>query len=382
MKQQQKHGPLRNRRLLSPSFLWTFITLIHITSKVHSVSFGGPQKALTSANIASSVSKDCANKQTTQDSSSRTRMKTRRKPAFLPPTLSPVQRTASRRIQQEWKEAIEAGVAFDWSKGQPQRRFSEKKKQLQQQEQHLQNPSNTTIQKSVLSSHIWIGPLQGVRSLRTWHFSFTGLPGSPYEGGLYHGRILLPPDYPSRPPSLQLLSPSGRFKINTDICISASAFHPETWQPHLWSIHSLVEAIRLHMAVDDSHAGHQVGGIVSSVHQRRVSARQSQSFRLRISATTASNGFLIDHTNMIKRGYVELPILDREEHEEVTTSTGCESACGRRSAHTSNVIEDERRIASTHSDNKLLAAIQWAFSSYLNFGLVSFFLIFCVLNVG
>ena len=29
-------------------------------------------------------------------------------------------------------------------------------------------------------------------SLLEWHFSFTGIEASPYEGGVYHGRILLP----------------------------------------------------------------------------------------------------------------------------------------------------------------------------------------------
>jgi hypothetical protein len=35
------------------------------------------------------------------------------------------------------------------------------------------------------------------------------------QGGMYHGRILLPADYPFKPPSFMMLSPSGRFEVMT-----------------------------------------------------------------------------------------------------------------------------------------------------------------------
>ena len=34
--------------------------------------------------------------------------------------------------------------------------------------------------------------LHPTSNLLEWHFSFTGIEASPYEGGVYHGRILLP----------------------------------------------------------------------------------------------------------------------------------------------------------------------------------------------
>jgi len=33
-----------------------------------------------------------------------------------------------------------------------------------------------------------------------WHFAIGGQVGSEFEGGIYHGRILLPPEYPFKPP--------------------------------------------------------------------------------------------------------------------------------------------------------------------------------------
>lgn len=42
-----------------------------------------------------------------------------------------------------------------------------------------------------------------------WHFAIFGPEDSEFDGGVYHGRILLPPEYPFKPPSFMLLTPSG-----------------------------------------------------------------------------------------------------------------------------------------------------------------------------
>ena len=55
-----------------------------------------------------------------------------------------------------------------------------------------------------------------------WHFALFGPPGTPFERGIYHGRIVLPPEYPFKPPSFVLLTPNGRFETNTKICLSIS----------------------------------------------------------------------------------------------------------------------------------------------------------------
>ena len=66
-------------------------------------------------------------------------------------------------------------------------------------------------------------------NLLVWHFVVTGPKGTPYEGGVYHGKLLFPPTYPYKPPGIVMLTPSGRFKTNTRLCLSMSDFHPETW---------------------------------------------------------------------------------------------------------------------------------------------------------
>jgi ubiquitin-conjugating enzyme E2 J1 len=105
-----------------------------------------------------------------------------------------------------------------------------------------------------------------------WHFTLRGPPSpSPFAGGIYHGRITLPPTYPLRPPSFRFLTPSGRFEVNREICLSISGFHEESWQP-AWGVRTALLALRGHMDVE---ARGQVGGIDCDEDTRRRLARQS-----------------------------------------------------------------------------------------------------------
>lgn len=40
---------------------------------------------------------------------------------------------------------------------------------------------------------------------------------SPFAEGLYHGKILLPTDYPFQPPHIMFLTPNGRWKVDTKV---------------------------------------------------------------------------------------------------------------------------------------------------------------------
>lgn len=76
-----------------------------------------------------------------------------------------------------------------------------------------------------------------------WHFTIRGPPGTEFANGLYHGRLLLPFNYPFAPPSIMLLNPNGRFETNRKICLSISNYHPELWQP-AWGIRTIMEGLR------------------------------------------------------------------------------------------------------------------------------------------
>ena len=46
-------------------------------------------------------------------------------------------------------------------------------------------------------------------NLFEWHFTLRGPDESDFVGGVYHGRIILPPEYPMKPPSIILLTVSA-----------------------------------------------------------------------------------------------------------------------------------------------------------------------------
>ena len=132
-----------------------------------------------------------------------------------------------------------------------------------------------------------------------WHFTLRGVDGTDYEGGRwditlsssscapsivvspslctgdlslpsmflycrYHGRILLPSQYPFKPPDIILLTvtpticvclwlfvhaialawialqPSGRFQTGKKICLSITGYHPKNWQPN-WSSNTSIK---------------------------------------------------------------------------------------------------------------------------------------------
>ncbi|KFX99970.1 hypothetical protein O988_03573 [Pseudogymnoascus sp. VKM F-3808] len=108
--------------------------------------------------------------------------------------------------------------------------------------------------------------------LFTWHFTLRGPPSSAYSSGIYHGRIVLPPTYPLRPPSFRFLTPSGRFEVNREICLSISGHHEETWMP-AWGVRTALVALRSFL---ETPAAGQVGGLDTTDATRRQLADQSR----------------------------------------------------------------------------------------------------------
>lgn len=105
-----------------------------------------------------------------------------------------------------------------------------------------------------------------------WHFTVRGPPGTEFEGGYYHGRILLPTQYPMKPPNIILLTPNGRFETNKKICLSISEHHPETWQPS-WSIRTALLAL---IAFMPSSSAGTIGSLDYTPEERKTLARRSR----------------------------------------------------------------------------------------------------------
>jgi ubiquitin-conjugating enzyme E2 J2 len=103
-----------------------------------------------------------------------------------------------------------------------------------------------------------------------WHYVLFGTPGSDYDGGCYHGKVVFPPQYPFKPPAITMCTPSGRFAVNTRLCLSMSDFHPETWNP-LWSVASILTGLQSFFYSDEPTSG----SVNASPAQRRQLASDS-----------------------------------------------------------------------------------------------------------
>ncbi|XVF66118.1 hypothetical protein PTKIN_Ptkin10aG0009000 [Pterospermum kingtungense] len=105
-----------------------------------------------------------------------------------------------------------------------------------------------------------------------WQFAIRGPRDSEFEGGIYHGRIQLPAEYPFKPPSFMLLTPNGRFETQTKICLSISNHHPEHWQPS-WSVRTALVALIAFMPTSPNGA---LGSLDYKKEERRSLAIKSR----------------------------------------------------------------------------------------------------------
>ncbi|RKP24308.1 ubiquitin-conjugating enzyme/RWD-like protein, partial [Syncephalis pseudoplumigaleata] len=116
-------------------------------------------------------------------------------------------------------------------------------------------------------------------NLFEWHFTIRGTHGTAFEGGrqvagrearLYHGRLLLPTDYPFKPPNIILLTPNGRFELHKKICLSITGYHPEYWQP-AWGVRTAMLALISFLPTKGEGA---IGALDYTDEERRAIAKQ------------------------------------------------------------------------------------------------------------
>lgn len=143
------------------------------------------------------------------------------------------------------------------------------------------NPKNTAVRRILAdvrelnnhkTSRFHAVPLED--NFFEWHFTIRGPAGTDFEGGIYHGRILLPPDYPFKPPNIIFLTKNGRFEVGTKICLSISAYHPEHWQP-AWGVRTMLEAIISFLPTEGAGA---IGALDWTPEERKRLATESCSY--------------------------------------------------------------------------------------------------------
>jgi len=109
-----------------------------------------------------------------------------------------------------------------------------------------------------------------------WHYIIKGPEKSLYEGGYYHGKLVFPKDFPFKPPKILIMTPNGRFKTHTRLCLSISDFHPDTWNP-AWSVATILTGLLSFML----EKAPTLGSIETTDYQKRQYADNSLEYNLK-----------------------------------------------------------------------------------------------------
>ncbi|EJD06007.1 UBC-like protein, partial [Fomitiporia mediterranea MF3/22] len=136
-------------------------------------------------------------------------------------------------------------------------------KRIMQEARELQNDPSTEYTAAPLEDNLF-----------EWHCTLRGAPDTDFEGGLYHFRIILPAEYPFRPPSLMMLTPSGRFETHTKLCISFTNYHEELWQP-AWGVRTAIIGLQGFFPLK-GQAAMGVGSMEAPGSERRRLAKLSR----------------------------------------------------------------------------------------------------------
>ena len=77
------------------------------------------------------------------------------------------------------------------------------------------NRNSASIKRLMQEARELASPPPGITAaplpdnLFDWHFTMRGPPDTAFAAGVYHGRLLMPHDYPFAPPSFMFFTPSG-----------------------------------------------------------------------------------------------------------------------------------------------------------------------------
>ncbi|CAL9732303.1 ubiquitin-conjugating enzyme E2 6 [Monosporozyma unispora] len=141
-----------------------------------------------------------------------------------------------------------------------------------------------------------------------WHYIITGPPDTPYLNGQYHGTLTFPSDYPYKPPAIRIITPNGRFKENTRLCLSMSDYHPDLWNPG-WSVSTILTGLLSFMTGDET----TTGSIVTTEQQKKYYAAKSMEFN-----TFHNTRFRMIFPDVVDKNMIELENRKAKGDPEMT----------------------------------------------------------------
>lgn len=148
-----------------------------------------------------------------------------------------------------------------------------------------------------------------------WHYVVKGPEDTPYYGGYYHGKLLFPKDYPFKPPRIIMITPNGRFQINTRLCLSISDFHPDTWNP-AWSVATILTGLLSFMVERTA----TLGSIETPLETRKSLAIASWSFNLKDSTFCQLFPSICEEIKERQKDYLSSSAKAEQEMENLMSS--------------------------------------------------------------
>ncbi|KAK2960450.1 putative Ubiquitin-conjugating enzyme E2 J1 [Blattamonas nauphoetae] len=195
---------------------------------------------------------------------------------------------------------------------------------------NVRNPSVRRLMKEMSDLHKICGPDKEFcvaaldDNIFEVHFTIRGTSDTAFEAGLYHGKLIFPPDYPFKPPEIYFLNPNGRFALQTKICLSISSYHPEEWQAS-WDTRTMLIAIAAFFPTP-SMGG--IGGLDYSDAQRRDLAVASQKYKCPVCG--------IDHSKFLSN-------KEFREREKETLKAAEQNSTDKEQTTTPNVQSEQEK---------------------------------------
>lgn len=185
------------------------------------------------------------------------------------------------------------------------------------------NPTPSAIrrmQKEI--EKISTSPTEGIYAapnednILVWDYCLKGAKDTTFEGGYYHGRLLFRPNFPFSPPTIYMITPNGRFEVNTPLCLSISDFHPESWNP-AWTISSILIGLLSFMNENSCSEG----SIRTNKSKRKKLAQESLKFNLK------DESFIKLFPELVREIEKELGIVPSNKSENSGTGTSNDPCC-------------------------------------------------------
>lgn len=178
-----------------------------------------------------------------------------------------------------------------------------------------------------------------------WHYVITGPPDTPYAGGQYHGTLVFPSDYPFKPPAIRMITPNGRFKEDTRLCLSMSDYHPDTWNPS-WSVSTILTGLLSFMTGTES----TTGAIVTTSEYKKKMAESSKEFN-----ALRNVRFRAIFPDLVKENLNDIEEMKKngKSSEKETTKNVLEEAGKEEVVHLADITDPEDRIRAEEELEKL-----------------------------